>query len=793
MRGLHVPRICGDSGLGRFLGLCPIVTFVCLIAPLPVGAVSVSVTPETPTGSGQTVPTSFVLPLGQSLDFTAIAMDTDPVPTGGTYGCPVSGPVWTAATVVDPSDESGANVTTTTEAVTTPANGVRIKVHAQFSQPGVWTFLVQGTATYTDSPCTDTWTGTGTLSYQVLVVSVQMTPNPAYVGLGGTLSLTPNVEPPDAMLQLNFQVADSSVATIMGDASDLTVIGVATGVTSVTATLVPSNGQLLIGNANMGTLSVDVIGIQLTPSPAYVAVANTVSLTATVTPSAAGSQVSFVTDDNTIATVSGSAPTLTVTGVAIGSTNVTASVAGEVIALATVSVGTLTVTLSPSPVVVPVNGSANLAVTVTPSSQAGLITFDTASSVIATVPSSPPTWENDEALLTVSGGAVPGTTQVRAWAAGVVVAVAAVNVVTPPSVQITTKGNLELIQDPNSSLNSITLSAQITPTTDTIVWTLSGPGYDPNGTGNTWVRYNTGAQVNGVGTITIILDKNSLTWANWDEDSSVTVTASSAANPSLQSQTTLLLTKFRRHDRVARGSQSVSVRAMADGVLDDGLVGWSVRSIDGTKDLYGHVYAGGASATLSYKIDHQWGQQLASGNYRVWYTCTNDKGDGSYSYRITMTATGSYHHRGIYDGWINDSGITIATARAASVDNTMVQITSGVLGEGYSYKGSPTTVTFGITGMATTAAVGGMAGLSMTCSTATPPTIEVEMDTVDPYVFTLNGSSTVGTQIDVTKLLRTAAAADVNQSNDNDWDLWAIASQDLSVPWTSYLIFQPGF
>lgn len=210
-------------------------------------------------------------------------------------------------------DQSGANVTTTTEAVSTPANGVRIKVHADFTQAGVWTFLVQATATYTDS-CNTTYTGTGTLSYLVTVVSVQMPPSPAYVGVGGEATLTPDVEPPEALTQVNFQVADSTVASLMGDAPELDVVGVAAGTTSLTATLVASSGQLLIGSANMGTSSVEVVGVLLSPSPLCVAAGKQASLTATVTPSDAASQVSFATDDGTIATVSGSAPNLTVTG-----------------------------------------------------------------------------------------------------------------------------------------------------------------------------------------------------------------------------------------------------------------------------------------------------------------------------------------------------------------------------------------------------------------------------------------------------------------------------------------------
>lgn len=58
-------------------------------------AQSVSVSPETANGQN-TTQTSFLLPLGQSLDFTCIAVSDAPTPP---YTCTItSGPVWSATT-----------------------------------------------------------------------------------------------------------------------------------------------------------------------------------------------------------------------------------------------------------------------------------------------------------------------------------------------------------------------------------------------------------------------------------------------------------------------------------------------------------------------------------------------------------------------------------------------------------------------------------------------------------------------------------------------------------------------
>jgi len=84
--------------------------------------------------------------------------------------------------------------------------------------------------------------------------------------------------------------------------------------------------------------TVVAVKVEFSPDPLYVCKGGTASLTATVTPSSASSQVDFDTAAPSIATVSGSAPSLTVNGVSSGTTQVRAKLGDCVCETADVTV-----------------------------------------------------------------------------------------------------------------------------------------------------------------------------------------------------------------------------------------------------------------------------------------------------------------------------------------------------------------------------------------------------------------------------------------------------------------------
>jgi Bacterial Ig-like domain (group 2) len=397
--------------------------------------------------------------------FTLQASDPNPPPTDTLPGeppqpCTGSNSTWSwsaqiisgpAGPIASMNPENGPNTSQLT------VNG--------FTQPGAYQVQVTATVSYDMTPCSGTVQRTGTCVVVLYVVSATFSPSPVIVPVNNSVDVTGTVVPPEASSYVTFATADPTIATVSGIAPDLNVAGVAAGTTQLQASL---------GGAVLAQASVTVVSVTFSPSPVYVTVGGTASLTATVQPPSAASLVSFTVDDSGIASVSGSAPSLTVNGLTEGDTFIQANVGS--VACATVTVTVFQVSFNPDPVFVAVGSSAALTVLVVPDTVGGLLTFDTADDTIATVTGSAPS-------LTVVGVA-PGTTQVRAWLGGVTIATVDVNVVSvtfAPSPLFVAQGStasLTATVQPASALSQVTFDME-----DTSIATYSGnaPSLTVNG------------------------------------------------------------------------------------------------------------------------------------------------------------------------------------------------------------------------------------------------------------------------------------------------------------------------
>jgi len=82
----------------------------------------------------------------------------------------------------------------------------------QFSQGGYYQITVQATVTYTDYPCYDVWSASGTASVTMTAVSVSFSPDPVSVPIGGTATVTATVIP--SSVTLSYDTADDGVAIV---------------------------------------------------------------------------------------------------------------------------------------------------------------------------------------------------------------------------------------------------------------------------------------------------------------------------------------------------------------------------------------------------------------------------------------------------------------------------------------------------------------------------------------------------------------------------------------------------
>ena len=277
-----------------------------------------------------------------------------------------------------------------------PCPVVGTTLSGTFPTAGKFSIEVRGYVSYDGGM---NWIGPGKTTIIVLSVEVTMSPDPVFVAVGGTTSLTATVVPEEAIGYVVVVVsADPSLATVGGTCPDLTVTGVKKGTTQIHAKV---NGEIC-ASVTCHVVWVTYQSGYALCNPFALWVGTSDSLNANVVPTAAQGAVTFETNDTSIATVSGSAPSLTVTGVSVGETAVVGYVDDDPCGECPVAV--VDITFSPDPLYVGKDDTA-LLLLLLPDSQRPS-PYDTEDVAIATVAGTAPD-------LTVSGKEA-GKTNVRA-------------------------------------------------------------------------------------------------------------------------------------------------------------------------------------------------------------------------------------------------------------------------------------------------------------------------------------------------------------------------------------------
>lgn len=225
------------------------------------------------------------------------------------------------------------------------------------------------------------------------VALVTLTPNPATLGVGGTVQLTATLTDAAGNVLTGRPITWTSNATGVASVSASGVVsGVAAGNASITATSEGVNGTAAI---IVTTTVVPVASVTVTPSPASVLAGATVQLTATPKDSAGtaltGRVITWSSSAPGVATVSASG---LVTGVGAGSATITATSEGKSgTSAVTVTVPApapvATVTVTPNPVTLRVGTTRQLTATLKDSTGAVLtgrtVTWSSSASGVATV------------------------------------------------------------------------------------------------------------------------------------------------------------------------------------------------------------------------------------------------------------------------------------------------------------------------------------------------------------------------------------------------------------------------
>jgi len=234
-------------------------------------------------------------------------------------------------------------------------------------------------------------------SVTVYVAWVTFSPDPFYVWVTKSDTLTATITPIEAAAAVEINITDTGIATYTGTPPTLTVTGVAAGETQIVGS---------VGDDDCGSGEIKVVDISYDPDPIDVAEGDWEYTSVTVTPTSASIALTFLAEDPSIAGITWEAPTIWVEGIKAGETDVVPYLKG-VAGTKKLKCTVIKVVFAPDPVVVVADGgTAPVVATVTPASAIPKVTFDTETASVATVAGTAPS-------LTVTGGATSSTTWLR--------------------------------------------------------------------------------------------------------------------------------------------------------------------------------------------------------------------------------------------------------------------------------------------------------------------------------------------------------------------------------------------
>ncbi len=186
--------------------------------------------------------------------------------------------------------------------------------------------LICSALTLLVAACSTSSDGGGPSGPQTAVASVEVTPSPASVPVGGTLQLTATLKDAAGAVLTGREITWSSSAVPIATVS---TTGLVTGVAQGASVQIAATSEGISGTASV-TVQVPVASVQVAPAAASVAVGGTVQLSATLRDAGGnilvGRTVAWTSSDVAIASAS---PTGLVTGVAQGAATITATSEGK--------------------------------------------------------------------------------------------------------------------------------------------------------------------------------------------------------------------------------------------------------------------------------------------------------------------------------------------------------------------------------------------------------------------------------------------------------------------------------
>lgn len=242
--------------------------------------------------------------------YTASSTVTVKVPVTGVMVSPTTTSVDVGETVIINAIVLPTNATNKTVSWSSGNTAV-----ATVSSGGVVTGISAGTATITVTTNDGSYTATSSVTVTIPVTGITVTPTTASIIVGETKTFSAVVSPANATNKsVSWSSDNSAVATVN---SGGVVTGVAAGLVTITATTHDGSFTAIC----TVTVTIPVTGVTVTPTTATIAMGETLTLNATVSPANATDQTITWSSGNTaVITVSSSG---VVTGVGAGNASVT--------------------------------------------------------------------------------------------------------------------------------------------------------------------------------------------------------------------------------------------------------------------------------------------------------------------------------------------------------------------------------------------------------------------------------------------------------------------------------------
>ncbi len=348
---------------------------------------------------------------------------------------------------------------------------------------------------------TGSWAGDANVlpGSTVLIQTVQATPtttalsaSPNPSAPGDSVILTATVTPASATGTLQFLDGATTLgtATVSAGSATLTLSGLSLGMHSITAVYSGDAYNAASTSAVLSqTVNKIVSSVALTSSPSPSTFAQSVSLSASLTPTTATGTVQFLDGSASLGTVTigGGSATLSLTTLAVGAHSITAVYSGDTNDAASTSavlpqtvnkiVSIMALTTSPNP---STSGqSVTLSATVTPSAATGTVQFLDGSTSLGTV--------------TISGGAAALSLMTLAVGAHSITAVYS------GDTNDATSTSAALSQTVNKTVSSVTLASSVNPSTYGQSATLSATVSPTSATGT--IQFLDGSTSLGTATV----------------------------------------------------------------------------------------------------------------------------------------------------------------------------------------------------------------------------------------------------------------------------------------------------